>query len=72
MTLNCFFFGNRLQSTGKYYTQKDPAGKKEWVVPENIRTPTTGGILEFRMHGGVLWPGIPYARGVAGIGIPNA
>ena len=24
------------------------------------------------MHGGVLWPGIPNARGgVAGIGIPN-
>ena len=23
-----------------------------WVVPENIRTPTTDGILEFRMHGG--------------------
>ena len=23
-----------------------------WVVPENIRTPTTGGILEFRMNGG--------------------
>ena len=24
----------------------------KWVVPENIRTPTTDGILEFRMHGG--------------------
>ena len=35
----------------------------QWVVPENIRTPTVGGILEFRMHGGVLWPGIPNARG---------
>ena len=34
-----------------------------WVVQENIRTPTTGGILEFRMHGGVLWPGIPNAQG---------
>ena len=48
-----------------------PPGE-HWVVPENIRTPTTGGILEFRMHGGVLWPGIPNARGVAGIGILNA
>ena len=30
----------------------------QWVVPENIRTPTTSDILEFRMHGGLLWPGI--------------
>ena len=45
----------------------------QWVVPESIRTPTMGGILEFRMHGGILWPGIPNARGgIAGIGVPNA
>ena len=25
---------------------------QNWVVPENTRTPTTGGVLEFRMHGG--------------------
>ena len=46
-----------------------------WVVPENIRTPTTGAFLKFRMHGGVLWPGILNAQGgggVAGIGIRNA
>ena len=47
--------------------------KQQWVVPKNSRTSTTGGILEFQMHGGVLWPGIPNAGGgVAGIGIPNA
>ena len=38
----------------------------DWVVPENICTPTTGGILEFRMYGEVLWPGIPNARGWGG------
>ena len=36
------------------------------AVPENICTPTMGGILEFRMHGGVLWPGIPNALGGGG------
>ena len=36
---------------------------RQWVVPENIHTPTTGGIYEFRMHGGVVWPGIPNAMG---------
>ena len=41
-----------------------------WVVPENIRTPTTDGILEFRMHGGgVLWPGIPNAQGGGLLGL---
>ena len=31
---------------------QDCKNRPHWVVPENIRTPTTGGILEFRMHGG--------------------
>jgi hypothetical protein len=30
-----------------------------WVGPENISTPTTGGILEFRGTGGVVDLGIP-------------
>ena len=46
------------------------------VVPENIRTPTTGGILEFRMHGGggggVFGQEFQMHGGVAGIRIPNA
>ena len=28
--------------------------RQKWVVPENICTPTTGGILEFQMHGGLF------------------
>ena len=43
-----------------------------WVVPENIRTPTMGGILEFRIHGGFFGLEFRIHRGVAGIGIPNA
>ena len=48
-----------------------------WVVPENIRTPTTDGILEFRMHGGGggvfgLEFRMHRGGGVAGIGILNA
>ena len=46
----------------------------DWVVPENIRTPITGDILEFRMHGGGGFFGLEFRMhgGVAGIGIPNA
>ena len=49
--------------------------KQEWVVPENIRTHTTGGILEFRMHVGEReFFSLEFRMhgGVAGIGIPNA
>ena len=55
---------------------------KDWVVPENIRTPTTGGILEFqmhggffglefRMHGGMLGLEFRMHEGVSGPGIPK-
>ena len=47
----------------------------QWVVLENNRTPTTGGILEFWMHGGGGgFFGLEFRMhgGVAGIGIPNA
>ena len=38
-----------------------------WVVPENIRTPTTGGILEFRMHGGFFGLEFRMHGGVLGL-----
>ena len=36
----------------------------KWVVPENIHTHTTGGILEFPRGGGVTRTGIPRTWGV--------
>ena len=42
------------------------------MVPENIHTHTTGGILEFRRGGGVTSPGIPRIWGVHWTGIPKA
>ena len=39
----------------------------KWVVPENIRTPTTGGILEFRMHGGFFGLEFRIHRGLLGL-----
>ena len=38
-----------------------------WVVPENIRTPTTGGILEFRMHGGLFGLEFQMHEGLLGL-----
>ena len=39
----------------------------KWVVPENIRTPTTGGILEFQMHGGFFGLEFRMHRGLLGL-----
>ena len=53
----------------QFTNQSRFTNQSQWVVPENICTPTTGDILEFRMHGGLLGLEFRMHEGVSSPGI---